>query len=780
MKSQENQAMNSEELKDLFVAEALENQDQLDKLLIDLEKDPQHKVGHQTIFRILHTLKANSAAMGYNQLSEMAHVLEDIYVEIKKNPQFINAELFDVLHQANDKLRTNIQGIQNNQSLSYRGFLTRLQVILRNLKAELFEESEAEEPLSSNPQTETEIPTIPQETSAQPKSNHTNELAPTEISLADVIPISIKKLDNMLNLVGELAIEQDRIFDVSTITQNSQNYELSNLKRVTTDLQYSIMSARLIPIKSLFQKFHRIIRDTANQEGKQVELILEGTEIEIDRNILQIISDSLVHLVRNAVSHGIEDKTTRTQFRKSPVGKVTLRARNDKDSVMIEVQDDGQGIDLELIKQRAIEQGLLQPEMAHHLQEHEIISYIFAPGFSSASQISEISGRGIGMNVVKEAMDKVGGRIQINTQKQQGTTFQMVLPVSLALRSVILFQFQETIAAVPLTHLEKVISVSKQDLRVLRNNLVIIYMDAIVPLLFLEGLFTQDSGFQTYTNQQECFQNLPPDKKYTILIVSSENRMVGLVIDELLQKKEIVEKKLSYPLSGNKLMSGAAILSDGKVCLVLNIPYLIQQSLNPIQKKKNGQLISNSQEKTNFTQLLSFLSHTLSNTLEGWLSIHQATLQIHTQTNPELSQIYRANQSKHFLIKSQIEGDFFAENILLIDDESAQGLWPPPHFNPGQSGKELQLAFLMETANILTASVVTKLSNQLQLQAYGGVPELQELSNQEIHSKLSRQQENSLLLRMQWKNGGQNIYLQSIWYFEPSILKTIYESFKYK
>lgn len=807
--------MNSEELKDLFIAEALENQDQLDKLFIDLEKNPQNKRGMEAIFRILHTLKANASAMGYNQLSEMAHILEDIFVEAKQNPQLFNAELFDVFHQANDKLRANLQALQDNQSLSHLGFLTRLQVYLRNLKEIIAEENgqnlaqpenTAPAPVSETLNTtnaedlneamseglaETPANPIP-ETKPQKKIGsltltqvHLQDPLPAlspEISLAEVIPISIKKLDSMLNLVGELAIEQDRIFDASNITQNSQHYELSLLKRVTTDLQYAIMSARLIPIQSLFQKFHRIIRDTAAQEYKQVDLVLEGTEIEIDRNILQIISDSLIHLVRNAVSHGIEDQATRQTLGKSSVGTITLSARNDKDSVLIEVKDDGRGIDLEEIKSQAIAKGLMQEHMAQDVSENELISYIFAPGFSSATQVSEISGRGIGMSVVKKAMDKVGGSIQIHTQKNQGTTFQMALPVSLALRSVILFRCQDTVAAVPLTHLEKVNAISKKDIRIINNNLTIIYNNTIIPLLFLNDLFKPQADFYQLGNSQEKLSQFSEENKSTVLLVSSENRVVGLVIDQLLQKKEVVEKKLSYPLRGIKLLTGAATLSDGRVCLILNIPYLIQNGLKPDENKEKKDFHpANAQVNTALKITQEFAQHLLPS-LVGWLQVPKNAVQMQCQINPTFQDL-QAKGTPYYFIKSQIQGDFEAENILLVDLESAEGLWPPPHFNPGQSGKDLQLAFLMESANIFTASVVTMLTNQLKLQAFGGVPDLQELSEKETLQNLYQQSSNYsqvMMIKMHWRMAAQDIQIKSIWYFDPQFISTIDESLKLK
>lgn len=409
--------MNSreDELKQIFLAEAFEHFEALNKLFTQLEKDHQNKHCVEAIFRITHTLKANAAAMGFGPIADLSHVLEDIFSEIKGKRMEMTPDLFNDLFRANDKLGELIHAIRDGGEVRYKGMLVKLKVILSKSRGEEQVPQAAKDHIAEQEQLAAPTPALDELNQVLAQHNHekqaANELTAEEleekdgelqqkIAFSDLVQVPVGKLDQLLNLVGELAIEKDRIITQSKMGNLSTN-EYARLYRITSDLQYSVMSIRLVQVNVLFHKFHRIIRDVANLEGKKVDLELDGTDIEIDRSILQIISDSLIHLVRNAVSHGIEKPDKRKEIGKPEVGKLRLSARNNKDHVIIEVSDDGKGIDAAVIRSKVVEKGLLTAPLAQKLTDEEIIKYIFEPGFSSVEKVTEISGRGVGMDVVK-------------------------------------------------------------------------------------------------------------------------------------------------------------------------------------------------------------------------------------------------------------------------------------------------------------------------------------------------------------------------------------------
>ena len=253
-----------------------------------------------------------------------------------------------------------------------------------------------------------------------------------------MVQVPVEKLDNLLNLVGELIIERDRL--ITTHEANVSRNEFNSLKRVSSDLQYSVMDVRLVQVGFLFNKFHRVVRDAASTEKKQVDLVIEGSETEIDRNILQIISDSLIHLIRNAIGHGIESEVDRKGNGKAAIGKLTLSARNESEGVIIDIKDDGKGIDVEKIKKKVAQKGWVESSVLDKMTQEEIISFIFEPGFSTNDAVNSMSGRGVGMDVVKKAIDSVGGNIKVQTEAGKGSVFSLILPSSMAVKSTLLFE----------------------------------------------------------------------------------------------------------------------------------------------------------------------------------------------------------------------------------------------------------------------------------------------------------------------------------------------------
>ena len=578
-----------EEYKEMFLSEALDNYEELNKLFTALEKDTSNKKIIDHIFRITHTLKGNAMGMGFVEIAELAHVMEDIFSEAKEGKIILDDELFNSLFKANDKLGELIEAIRTGKKVNYKGIRTKLSVYLKNARETRGFENETsiEKEL---PKEEVLYAVEEQDLSGYENGNASvkienrdafNEFLEEDdqpkITFSDLVNVPVRKLDNLLNLVGELIIERDSLVAASLERGYSTN-TFARLQRITSDLQYGVMDVRLVQIGFLFNKFHRIIRDVAVIENKKVDLVLEGTEIEIDRNILKIMSDSLIHLIRNSVSHGIETPEERKKKNKPETGKVILKARNEKDTVIIEVKDDGNGIDHVTIARKAVEKGIIKPEYAKMASKEELLMLIFEPGFSNAEVITEVSGRGVGMDVVKRATESIGGNIKVETEIGKGSTITLLLPSSMAVKGALLFELNKQEYAVALSYTEAVVSFRKSDIHKISNGLMATYLGKTISVIFLNDLY-EIGGLSELAEDEgrlhKTFDSIEEDKKLDVLVASYANKYVGFVVDKLLQQKEIVEKTLAPPIDKMDMISGATILGNGNVCLVLDIANII-------------------------------------------------------------------------------------------------------------------------------------------------------------------------------------------------------------
>ncbi len=586
-----------QEYKEMFLAEAQESHAELNKLFTSLEKDISNKKAVDSIFRITHTLKGNAMGMGFTEIAELSHVMEDVFNEVKSGKLVLDEQIFSSLYKANDVLGELISAVAEPRPVKYKGIKTKLEVILKNIHRDAADESKKENEQTAVTTTHPELSGIEvkqpvsetiekteekhvaesrEESTPEQSTEQEEEEDAPKITISDVVQVPVRKLDSLLNIVGELLIEKDSL--IARYTDKGYNAsDFARLHRITSDLQYGVMDVRLVQVGFLFSKFHRIIRDVAVIENKKVNLVLEGTENEIDRNILKSISDSLVHLVRNSVSHGVESPEKRRAAGKPEEGVVTLRARNEKDTVYIEVSDDGAGINLDVIKRKAIEKGIISAEYAARITPDEIMMCLFEPGFSNAEKITEVSGRGVGMDVVKKATEAIGGKVYIRTELGKGSVFTLALPSSMAVKGALLFELDQQEFAIPLSYTEAVISLRKKDLHKVNNGLITTYLGHTISMLFLSDLYEMATGRENSGDRamHRFYDRLSPDVKLEVVIVSYSNHHVGLIVDKLMQQKEIVEKALSSPVDNSMLFSGATILGNGNVCLVLDIASIL-------------------------------------------------------------------------------------------------------------------------------------------------------------------------------------------------------------
>lgn len=569
------------EYREIFLAEALENYTEINRLLTVLEKNISDSRAIQALFRITHTLKGNSTGMGYDKIAELAHVMEDFFGEVREGRIELGSDIFASVFKAADALGELIDAIKNPREVRFRGIKTRLEVLIKNARERSPGENSAGQPSGSQA-----VPAEPLGTNLSPESAlemdsdefeaETGETESNNVTFSDLVQVPVAKLDNLLNLVSELVIERDRIIANSS-GMHSAN-EFSRLNRISSDLQYSVMDVRLVQVGFLFNKFHRIVRDASSKEGKRVNLKLEGTETEIDRNILQVISDSLIHLIRNSVGHGIEPPEVRTHRGKQVEGTVTLSASSESDTVLIKIKDDGAGIDPKRIKLKAIEKGIITAQDAHQMSDRDLIMLIFEPGFSTMDTVTAISGRGVGMDVVKKALDSIGGSIQVDSMIGEGSIFTLSLPSSMAVKSTLLFDLDNQTYAIPLSYTESVISIYKSDIHKAANGLITVHLGNTIHIIFLSDFFNQSRGVSK--GKYASFDLLHPEQKLEIVVVSFNGRRIGFIVDKLLQQKEIVEKPLRKPFDAVSYLSGVTILGNGNVCLALSIPGILHSLVN--------------------------------------------------------------------------------------------------------------------------------------------------------------------------------------------------------
>lgn len=487
------------------------------------------------------------------------HKIEEVGGEILKSVPSVEdiedekfdrtVELIVVCKIAKEKLAELIRDISEIEEVNI------IEIDSEKLKAQVFsseEKKEVEQGTDSKFSKTSQVDKIKE-------SNVTNFSS----KITQTIRVDIEKLDTLMNLMGELVISRSRIMETLKKYQIKEIDEsLAQLSRITLDLQNIVMKIRMVPIAFVFNRFPRMVRDLSKKLNKEINLIITGQETELDRTVVDEIGDPLLHLLRNAIDHGIESKEERIAKGKQPIGTVKLDAHHEGNNVVIEVSDDGRGLDREKILKRAIERGLIDEASATTLTDEKIFSFIFEPGFSTAEEVSDVSGRGVGMDVVKSTIEALNGSVQIESVKDRGTKVIIKLPLTLAIIQALLVTIGDFIYAIPLVNVEETLSIKKEEIKIVEKKPVIYIRGEIIPL----------------TNLKELFQ-LPHTESdegaFNIVIVHSGTRKYGLMVDELLGQDDIVIKSLGKLLKGIKEFSGGAILGDGSIALILDIPNIV-------------------------------------------------------------------------------------------------------------------------------------------------------------------------------------------------------------
>ena len=380
------------------------------------------------------------------------------------------------------------------------------------------------------------------------------------------VRVDIEKLDLLMNQVSELIIAKNSLVSISSSDgqDNSQNLhdQIEYLERITTNLHESVMKVRMVPIESVTQKYPRMIRDLARTLNKKMDLVITGEDTELDRTVVDQIGDPLQHLLRNSADHGLESAELRAERGKPETGTIFLNAYQEGNNVVIKVGDDGNGIDTEAVKRKAIERGIVTAEQADSMSQKEIVNFLFMPSFSMAKQITDISGRGVGLDVVKSGIEQLGGDVEVATELGKGTIFTVRLPLTLAIIQALMVEIRDEKYAIALGSISNIEDISVNDIKYVQAKEVIHLRGSVIPIIRLDKMLDIEP------KEEE------PDH-LTVVIVQKGDAQAGLVVDNLIGQQEIVIKSLGKYINGNKLISGATILGDGEVALILDVNTLM-------------------------------------------------------------------------------------------------------------------------------------------------------------------------------------------------------------
>ncbi len=374
------------------------------------------------------------------------------------------------------------------------------------------------------------------------------------------VRVDIDRLDVLMNLVGELIITKTQLEDTDGLTRQQEYHEhLEYLERLTTSLNDAVMKVRMVPVETVFNRFPRMIRDIAKDLNKEIELHMSGEETELDRTVIDEIGDPLIHLLRNSCDHGIEPLTDRKRAGKSDIGKIYLRAYQSGNNVIIEVEDDGAGINTEKVKQKAIERGLVTKEAAAALSQQQIVDFLFKPSFSTAEKITGLSGRGVGLDVVKTKIEQLGGSVEVETQQGKGSKFIIKLPLTLAIYQALLVTVGGEKYAIPLSSIYQIYNWGADEVKMVQQQEIILLRNMVVPITRLANILDVPDS------------QIKQQKQLKIVIVRKGEKLSGLVVDSVIGQQEIVIKSLGKLLTGIKPLAGATILGDGNVALIVDV-----------------------------------------------------------------------------------------------------------------------------------------------------------------------------------------------------------------
>lgn len=663
----------------IFVEEAKEHLQSMNEVLLELEKNPSH-LGHiNEIFRVAHTIKGMSGTMGFHNMANLTHEMENLLQAARSNEIELTQDVIDILFECFDALDISVTSVSEQGSedentnkplieklamtlnkekhikedsihdensgdkvdryivdvinkakidglVSYKvdfklsetcmlkaarafiifntledlGEIIHSNPSVEDIEDEKFEfsfsviivsdkdENYLLKELSSISEvdsldleifdpnnTKYIIETIKEEEEEEKKHIEQSPIEDLEQShktrnqpqvnagkVGKTVRVDIDRLDNLMNLVSELIIIKTRMDDLSeSSTGEDMTEAIEYLERITTSLHDAVMKVRMVPIERVFNRFPRLVRDLSRELNKEIKLEMSGEETEVDRTVIDEIGDPLIHLIRNSIDHGIELPSERVKNGKDEMGTVVLKSYPDGNNVVIEVEDDGKGIDHEIIKKKAIEKGIISEREAENLTTEDSINLLFEAGFSTTEVISDVSGRGVGLDVVKSKIESINGNIEVDSLKGRGSKFIIRIPLTLAIIQALLVKLSDEIYAIPLSSVTEITNISNDEIRDVQGQEIILYRGTTLPIIRLNNILGTESNDE--------------NQDLVVVIVKKGDKQAGLIVDNLIGQQEIVIKSLGKFLGAVKYLSGATILGNGNISLILDVNSLI-------------------------------------------------------------------------------------------------------------------------------------------------------------------------------------------------------------
>jgi two-component system chemotaxis sensor kinase CheA len=572
-----------------FTTNSADIMQNLDDTVLRLEQDPTNKETIEEIFRAAHTLKGAAGMFGFRAIERVMHRMENLFDNVRKGKLVPNADTIDAVFQGLDCLKKLLAAV-----LAQTPSGIKTAPIVRMLELASAGKPTGASRAGASAAIQAQVTAAPVHS-----DDHGGTTAPTghaagggaskkKSEAASTIRVDLERLDALVNLIGELVIDRTRFVNIDESLRiqaphlklaGSMTETLQQFGRHMNEIQDIIMKVRMVPVGSVFNKYPRIVRDLARQLGKQIDLVVEGEETEFDKTLVEQIADPLVHLIRNACDHGVETPDIRQASGKSPNGTVTLSARQEGNQIIIQITDDGKGMDVARIKAKGIEKGLITAEQ--NLSDRDIFNLIFEPGFSTAEKVTTVSGRGVGMDVVKKQIAKLKGMVEISSAPGKGSTITIQLPLTLAIMQSLLVGIQEEVLAIPLSSVVESIRIKPSEIQKVGDSEVIKLRNTVLPLMYLDevlGLESKNHNYWYRHNDQGPIQSVVQKRRQKrserlyVVVVGTAERRYGLVVDALLNQQEMVIKPLGPLMRGTPCVAGGAVLGNGEVVLVMDIP----------------------------------------------------------------------------------------------------------------------------------------------------------------------------------------------------------------
>lgn len=554
-----------------FLVESNEGLDRLDQDLVALEQDPNDRERLARVFRVIHTVKGTCGFFGFSTLESVTHAGESVLSKLRDGALALDTEIASALMALVDAVRAMLGEIERtgkDGGRHYKDLVRRFQDVLESAGGSAptaVEPPSAAAAGASTAVAVSAVATVPA-TRTAPAPEPAEARGPAAAN--STLRVDVGLLDRLMNLVGELVLARNQILQY-TITHEDPAFQATTgrLNLITTELQEGVMKTRMQPIGNVWSKLPRMVRDLATATGKQIRLEMSGKDTELDKTIIEAIKDPLTHLVRNAADHGVERPEVRRAAGKPPEGVLQIRAYHEGGQVNIEIADDGAGVDLVRVRDKLVQRGLLSVEQAARASEHELVQLIFLPGFSTAERVTNVSGRGVGMDVVKTNVEKIGGTVDVQTVSGAGTTFKIKIPLTLAIIPALIVLAGGDRYAIPQVNLVELVLLEGEQMRQIEHihgTPVYRLRGHLLPLVYLHQALRVASSVECETAN--------------IVILRTEGRQFGLVVDAVNDSAEIVVKPLGRHLKGISTFAGATIMGDGTIALILDVLGLAQEA----------------------------------------------------------------------------------------------------------------------------------------------------------------------------------------------------------